>query len=212
MEKQILETKEAFNLINYTNITYISYIFNITNSSLIKEMTENKEHVIDIILDKIIKEGNILLKPYKKKYKESIIIIAITNILNILFFCFIFLLCINKKNKYKNRNYIIYFAIFILNIVSLIFEILELFVLKALSNSIEYLNKELEDFFQIEIDMDYYSERNYLIYSYITNGLSLLLTISSIIIILCFFNILLGREKQNLYQEILNKKNNYLIN
>ena len=207
-EKQILETKEAFNLINYTNITHISYILNITNSSLIKEMTENKEDVIDSFLDEIKKEGNILLKPDKNKFKAYSIIIAITNILNILFFSFIILACYEKiEVTNKNRMLIIFFVIFISNIVSLIFEILEFFVLFSLENSIKNLNKELEYFFQIEIDIDYYSEINYLFYSFISISANVWLNIISIIMNLCSFDILVKSEKRNFYQEVLNKKN-----
>ena len=77
-KKIILKIKQNLKLINKTNITRISSFLNITNSSLIKEMSENKEGVISNILDNITKKNNISLGKNQKTFKVYSIIIAIT--------------------------------------------------------------------------------------------------------------------------------------
>ena len=186
--QEILEMKQEVNLIDYTNITHISSILNITNSSLIKKMSENKEGVIQNFLDKMSNKSSISLKKNKNTFKIYSIIIAITIYLNIILFVSFSLGIIYRfLYKYKNKLHIIFCVIFILNIISLIFEILALFINNKLLDSIDKIEIEIEDFFQFDLK-GYFSDTDYLFFAFITMCIDLILTIASIFCVLYLFN------------------------
>ena len=199
LDQEISEMKQDIDLINDTNVTHISSILNITNSSLIKKMSENKEGVICYFLDYIRKKSNKSLKKNKNTFKVYSIIIAITNTINIIFFvlCVLALKYITISiMEYKNKLLIILSAIFILNIVSIIFEILELLIDLELYDSINKIKIELEYFFQTEFEEDYFSDIEYLSDTIVAICVDLFITIISIIIIIFLFNDLLDPRRR----------------
>ena len=199
-KKIILKIKQNLKLINKTNITRISSFLNITNSSLIKEMSENKEGVISNILDNITKKNNISLGKNQKTFKVYSIIIAITTIVNIIF-CPLFALSL-YYNFYK-KIYMILVIMFIIDSISIIIEILELLIDKKLLDSINKINLELKDIFQISF-VNYFPDNDYLLTSLIAISVKLITDIIVIIIILILLaDLLEGSGRISFYDELL---------
>ena len=199
-KKIILKIKQNLKLINKTNITRISSFLNITNSSLIKEMSENKEGVISNILDNITKKNNISLRKNEKTFKVYSIIIAITTIVNIIF-CPLFALSL-YYNFYK-KIYIILVIMFIIDSISIIIEILELLIDKKLLDSINKINLELKDIFQISF-VNYFPDNDYLFTSLIAISVKLITDIIVIInILILLADLLEGSGRISFYDELL---------
>ena len=205
-DQQILNLKQEKNLTYYVNITHISSILKITNSSLIKEMSENKEGVIQNFLDEMLNKSNISSKQNKNTFKAYSIIIAIAFILNIIIFGLTALTLYFKNNKNMNIIFpIIFPIILILNSISLIFEILELLICAKFSYSIKQIKLKIERFFQIKFFEDYFSDFTYLSYALYALYLKSLMTLILIIMILYLCSLWLKKREnsKNYYNELL---------
>ena len=198
--------KEVFDLINNTNITHISLIFNITNSSLIKEMSEKKDEVIDDLLNAIIIKGNISFESDENYFKVYSVIITIIYIFKILIYI---ILIIGFLYNFINliKEIILSSIIIVLNIALIIFEILDYFIIKRFKYSISIFYSNLEAIFQIGIPQENYNEIKYLEYSSWAIVVNFLVSVVSIILIIfiCNESIKQGRQPYT-YKDFLIKK------
>ena len=154
---------EYFNLLNSTNITYIAELKNITNNTIIDEMSNNKKLIIEQLLNFTFINENITFDSDYKKYRAFDIIIKYE-----FFFCSIFLIfvIINYKNKFKYidsaKSIYLLIIIFFLDIKSLFLHFKFVNIISRLSESINKYFAKIKKIFEIEIPDTNNDELEYL--------------------------------------------------
>ena len=170
-----------FNLIEYTNVSYISQILNITNSKEINIIDANKEAFINKEINFTFINGNIKFESVEKKIK-------INNILHIIFcplkFIIIILIQFKKKISFI-KTYIFYFLtiIIISNIISLIIEVIDLFEISNINNSLEFFKNKIKLLFRIDIPEFFRNELEIIDIFFEADFLNLLFSILILVIV-----------------------------
>ena len=196
---------KKFDLIKYTNISYIIDILNITNSTKILTINQNKEDFINNITNFTLINGNV-------KFESSQNILIIYNTVHTILFIIKILLFIaiffrKKINFVKSKIILLSILLIILNIISIIFEILDFSYSLILLHSLSKFSDRISKLFRIDIPKIYKNEIEK-IHNFASDGanfiISIILIIYSILIYAIKLNKKLSSKSYKDYLTILN--------
>ena len=193
------DSKTYFYLLNYTNISRIAKVMNITNSSKIKEIEENKEDFINKEMNFTYINGNITFESSQKCLRLYGIIIASVLILNILFLC---LLVVKESLMNTSFKILIIFLILLLiiDMLDVIIEIKYLIYILNFSKSFDIFKNKLYKLFKKLLSQSILKEYGSLFISIISVSFNILASL----LFLCIFNLV--------YDDIIRRKRNNLNN
>ena len=197
-------SKEFFNdpktysfLLNYINISNIAIVKNITNSTEIKEILDNKEDFINKEMNFTYINDNIKFEISQKYLIAYSIIIFSAFLLNfsILIFIIIFYNCLAVISPII---VIIVITIFLLtNVFSIIIEIKDLIITNHLSNSINIFDTKLKELFGLEFSETISNEYNSLNESFISIIVHIFFSLFFILLFAIIYENIVNERKVN---------------
>ena len=176
-----------FNLLNNTNITYIAELKNITNESIIDEMSKNKELTIKQIINFTDINGNITFDSdycVFKKFEITIKYIFFLLLLSIIFI--IFNVIYNYKYIDPAKSIYLLIIIFFCNILCIFLHFKFLNITLKLTQSIKDYFSKIIDIFKIKLPKINRDELYYLDFS--SDSIRFIIIISIIYFIIIFFS------------------------
>ena len=161
------KSKEHFNdptvysyIANNINISHIAKIKNITNSSKLEEISQNKEDFIKKELNFTHINDNITFETSQKYLKICSIIIVSILFLNVLLALIIFFLNLMKITNSATIICRIITVYLIIDIIDLIIEINEIIIIKKIQNSFYIYKQNLKKLFGMKLINEVLKESN----------------------------------------------------